>query len=294
MLNRVRDFRYEDIKNWKPLVSLRDSYRNESGIRGLILVAVCILSVLVGYSVINGNLRFANRDAAAGDSAGVSGIGTKSQTAQTHHASQLPKSGAIADPPSRMANFGADSQEIRPLPSAQNRVNHRPANFVETGRQDEGFATPATTSGKITGRSLRIAVCDVQLVLSQEIAAYTNELVQTSERQLFAEQEAVRQSVAQLTDVELVILQKLFEQKKELAIHEIRERVRQYRELADRELQAIADRIAEEQDYDLVVTTDHMLSFTQSSDITRSVKLLWDQRRQSQAQLGQAAPIRGR
>jgi Skp family chaperone for outer membrane proteins len=80
-------------------------------------------------------------------------------------------------------------------------------------------------------------------------------------------------------------LQKLFEQKKELAIVQIRERVSQYRELAERELRSLADQMATEYNFDVVLTADQVLSFTQANDITRLVKQVWDERRQNQVQM---------
>jgi len=85
--------------------------------------------------------------------------------------------------------------------------------------------------------------------------------------------------------VQILILQKLFEQKKELAIVQIRERVSQYRELAERELRSLADQMATEYNFDVVLTADQVLSFTQANDITRLVKQVWDERRQNQVQL---------
>ncbi|MDP1563556.1 MAG: hypothetical protein Q8M16_19420 [Pirellulaceae bacterium] len=281
MLNRVRDFRYEDIKNWKPLVSLRESYRKESAVRNMILFATCIFAIIVGYSAINGTLRFSNKtaDAATGDSSGA-GLSTGK-----------PLKESDPSPPAINANLVTDDKEIRPLPAAPNRGNHRPASYVEPSVQADPRSTPTSTSQSTTVRNPRIAVCDVQLILAAELAAYSNELVQTSEQQLFTEQEWIRQNVAQFTEVEVLILQKLFEQKKNLAVNEIREQMRQYRESADRELQVIADQIAQQGDFDLVVTTDHVLSFTQSNDITRIVKHKWDQRRQNQAQVERPSPF---
>lgn len=284
MLNRVRDFRYEDIKNWKPLVSLRESYRKESAVRNMILFATCVFAIVVGYSVINGTLRFSNKtaDAATGDVSGAI-LSTGKPPKETD-----------PSPPATNANLVTDDKGIRPLPGVLNRDGHRPASYVEPSVPTDVRSTETSTSQSTAVRNPRIAVCDVQLILAAELAAYSNELVQASEQQLFTEQESIRQGVAQLSDVELLILQKLFEQKKNLAVNEIREQLRQYRELADRELQAIADQIAQQYDFDLVVTTDHVLSFTQSNDITRIVKQKWDQRRQSQAQAERPAPFRSR
>lgn len=288
MLNRVRDFRYEDIKNWKPLVSLRESYRKESAVRNMILFATCVFAIVVGYSVINGTLRFSNKtaEAATGDISGASPSTGK------------PPKETEASPPATNANLMTEDKGIRPLPGVFNRDGHRPASYVEPSIQTDVRSTPTPTSTSTSQntaiRNPRIAVCNVQLILAAELAAYSNELVQASEQQLFTEQEWIRQGVAQLTEVEQLILQKLFEQKKNLAVNEIREQMRQYRELADRELQVIADQIAQQYDFDLVVTTDHVLSFTQSNDITRIVKQKWDQRRQSQAQSERPAPFRSR
>ncbi len=282
MLNRVRDFRYEDIKNWKPLVSLRESYRKESAVRNMILLATCVFAVLVGYSVINGTLRITNASAGSeSDNDTAAGL---------PQPKSLEESGV--SPFANTANLLTDEKSVRPLPVLPNR-DSRTASYVESSKQ-ESDPTQNFGSASTTVPGSRIAVCDVQLILAAELAALSNKLVQDAESQLFAEQDTVRLSVSHLTDLEVVILQKLFEQKKGLATSEIRERMRQYRELADRDLQAIADQVADEYGFDLVVTTDHVLSFTQSSDITRVVKQIWDQRRQSQAQLDRPAPSRSR
>ncbi len=285
MLNRVRDFRYEDIKNWKPLVSLRESYRKESAVRNMILFATCIFAVLVGYSVINGTLRITNNGVAETGAGGNSDVDRSAQKTTNE---------TMTSPPARNANLVADDQAIRPLLPSPNRDGHRPASYEAPVVQSEMNSTQVATSQKTTIRTPRIAVCQVQMVLEQELEAYSNKLTQTSENQLFEEREWLRQNAAQLSDGEVLILQKLFEQKKELAIQEIRERIRLFRELKVRELQVIADEIAQEFDYDLVVTTDHVLSFTQPSDITRDIKKIWDQRRQNQAQLERPAPFRNR
>ncbi|MBL8853744.1 MAG: hypothetical protein JNK57_07215 [Planctomycetaceae bacterium] len=282
MLNRVRDFRYEDIKNWKPLVSLRESYRKESAVRNMILLATCVFAVLVGYSVINGTLKITNAS---------SGSEAEDDTAASL---QQPKSveESGVSPFANTANLLTDEKSVRPLPVLPNR-DSRPASYVESSKQESSSTQNPSSSRTIVSGS-RIAVCDVQLILAAELAALSNKLVQDAESQLFAEQETVRQSVPHLTELEVVILQKLFEQKKGLATNEIRERMRQYRELADRDMQVIADQVADEYGFDLVVTTDHVLSFTQATDITRVVKQIWDQRRQSQAQVERSVPSRSR
>ncbi len=293
MLNRVRDFRYEEIKNWKPLVSLRESYRKESGVRNLILVATCVFAILVGYSVINGSLRFTGA--------------APQQTAQ-EPAKILPLAAATGAPvaQSRAAVDGqAESPRVRttelplgteslggitPIPTIDQRGRHMPTSFQETrssGPTSQQRGAP--TSGSVRGP--RIAVCDVQRILANELANYAANLTLTSENELRAEQASIYDRASQFDDVQILILQKLFEQKKELAIVQIRERVAQYRELAERELRSLADQMATEYNFDVVLTADQVLSFTQTNDITRLVKQVWDERRQNQIQTNQQSPF---
>ena len=287
MLNRVRDFRYEEIKNWKPLVSLRESYRKESGIRNLILVATCVFAILVGYSVINGSLRFTGTAAPATTHAPQKIAPQTAATSALAAESRAVQAGQVESPRARTTELPQNTESlggIAPIPTIDQRGRHVPTSFQETR-----FATPTAqdrgTSTSGAARGPRIAVCDVQRILATELANYAANLSLTSENELRAEQASIYQSASQFDDVQILILQKLFEQKKELAIVQIRERVSQYRELAERELRSLADQMATEYNFDVVLTADQVLSFTQANDITRLVKQVWDERRQNQVQM---------
>jgi len=287
MLNRVRDFRYEEIKNWKPLVSLRESYRKESGIRNLILVATCVFAILVGYSVINGSLRFTGTAAPATTHAPTKIAPQTAATSALAAESRAVQAGQVESPRARTTELSQNTESlggIAPIPTIDQRGRHVPTSFQETR-----FATPTAqdrgTPTSSAARGPRLAVCDVQRILATELANYAANLSLTSENELRAEQASIYQSASQFDDVQILILQKLFEQKKELAIVQIRERVSQYRELAERELRSLADQMATEYNFDVVLTADQVLSFTQANDITRLVKQVWDERRQNQVQL---------
>lgn len=289
MLNRVRDFRYEEIKNWKPLVSLRESYRKESGVRNLILVATCIFAILVGYSVINGSLRFTAatptnpsdppaKIAPLAGSGGARVASTAPTRAATEGSPEAPRTGETELRGNTDGLVG-----IEPIPTIDSRGRHLPTSFQEaraatTTGQDRA---PASTT---VSRGPRIAVCDIQRILANELANYASNLSLTSENELRAEQASIYDRAGQFDDVQILILQKLFEQKKELAVVQIRDRVRQYRELAERELRSLADQMATEYNFEVVLTADQVLSFTQANDITRLVKQVWDERRQNQVQ----------
>jgi len=285
MLNRVRDFRYEEIKNWKPLVSLRESYRKESAIKNMILLATCILAILIGYSVINGSLRITGRPspiaqqgAAANTPAGAAAVRaalpqdlTEASRSRVGETAERDATGIAQIP-----TFGTRGslQQVNYQKAATDLPNSNP----EVAQRSSGIAAPATM-----GR-LRVAVCDVQRIINTELTNYAASLATESERELRAEQESLYERSQHFTDVEVLILQKLFEQKKKLAVVEIRQRVQQYRELADRQLRVIADRVADESGFDLVLTADQVLSYTQPADITRQVSELWMEQRQIQAQ----------
>jgi Skp family chaperone for outer membrane proteins len=285
MLNRVRDFRYEEIKNWKPLVSLRESYRKESAIKNMILLATCILAILIGYSVINGSLRITGRPspiaqqgAAANTPAGEAAV--RAALPQDLTEASRSRVGETADRDAtgiaQIPTFGTRGslQQVNYQKAATDLPNSNP----EVAQRSSGIAAPATM-----GR-LRVAVCDVQRIINTELTNYAASLATESERELRAEKESLYERSQHFTDVEVLILQKLFEQKKKLAVVEIRQRVQQYRELADRQLRVIADRVADESGFDLVLTADQVLSYTQPADITRQVSELWMEQRQIQAQ----------
>jgi Skp family chaperone for outer membrane proteins len=286
MLNRVRDFRYEEIKNWKPLVSLRESYRKESGVRNLILVATCVVAILVGYSVINGSLRFtgAARQQTAQEPAKILPLAASTGASVAQPRAALDGQAESARVRTTELPQGTESMGgIAPIPTIDQRGRHMATSFQETRS-----ATPtaqergAVATGSVRGP--RIAVCDVQRILANELANYAANLTLTSENELRAEQASIYDRASQFDDVQILILQKLFEQKKELAILQIRERVAQYRELAERELRSLADQIATEYNFDVVLTADQVLSFTPANDITRLVRQVWDERRQNQVQ----------
>jgi hypothetical protein len=294
MLNRVRDFRYDEIKNWKPLVSLRESYRKESGVRNLILVATCVFAILVGYSVINGSLRFTaatptNPSDPPAKIAPLSGSGAS----RVEAAPNLAATEASPEAPRTRATELTHNTDglvgIEPIPTVDSRGRHLPTSFQET--------RAATTAGQdrtpaaMVARGPRIAVCDVQRILANELANYAANLSLTSENELRTEQASIYDRAGQFDDVQILILQKLFEQKKELAVVQIRDRVRQYRELAERELRSLADQIATEYNFEVVMTADQVLSFTQANDITRLVKQVWDERRQNQVQTDRQSPL---
>lgn len=287
MLNRVRDFRYEEIKNWKPLVSLRESYRKESGVRNLILFATCVFAILVGYSVINGSLRFtgAAPQQTAQEPAKI--LPLAAATGAPVAQSRAALDGQAESPRARTTQLPLGPESlggIAPIPTIDQRGRHLPASFQETRS-----ATPvAQERGPLATGSVRgpqIAVCDVQRILANELANYAADLTLTSENELRAEQASIYDRASQFDEVQILLLQKLFEQKKVLAMLQIRERVAQYRELAERELRSLADQMATEYNFDVVLTADQVLSFTQANDITRLVKQVWDDRRQNQVQM---------
>jgi hypothetical protein len=281
MLNRVRDFRYEDIKNWKPLVSLRESYRKESAVRNLILWAVCIFAILVGYSIISGTLQFTNKSAEQ-----AKGSTADEDLGLLRPLKEQDDSGEKF--PTRSSAFlvdGQGAQGNKTAPVNGTRGNHLPANYEEASSST--LVTTDAKSPQTTVRVPRIAICDVKRILASELAAYADQLVQTSEQQLAAEQKTVYENAAKLSEIELLLLQKLFEQKKELAVREIRERLQQYRELAEQNLRVIADAMAQEYDFELVITADHALSFPAANDITSVVQQEWALQRRTQAQLQQ-------
>jgi Skp family chaperone for outer membrane proteins len=295
MLNRVRDFRYDEIKNWKPLVSLRESYRKESALKNLVLVATCIFAILIGYSLINGSLRITAAPPAQGAAvANSSGDAVREREVTA---------AATATPNPLAGVSGTDSAGIAQIPTWGTRGGLQQATFQNPvpdnrdGRLADG-AVPGSdvqSGGQSSGQSgganparptarARIAVCDVQIIINSELAAYAESLAMESQRALQAERESLYAQSQHFSDVEVLILQKLFEQKKQLAVVQIGQQLQQYRELVDRQLRAIADRVAAEYNFDLVVTADQVLSFTQPADITRLVNDLWLEQRQLQAQ----------
>ncbi len=309
MLNRVRDFRYEDVKNWKPLVSLRESYRRENGIRNFVLFGICILSVLFAYSVISGSIRFSGKPTAArtpetnpqtpnGDVARNSAPLPSQQTQDARHASDTRQASAQQSSdtrtPSSAPNVPISEMPIRsggnmqaakiPVVGAPPRTQTNPNQLVDY-QQDRSSSTNQTARTDAARSSVsrsKIAVCDVQRIVNRDVAALTDELIAAAEMDLRDHQAKVYNSAAQFSDADLFILEGLFEQKKAIAAAQIRESTRQYRAAIEQQLRSIADRIAVEYHFDLVLTTDQVLSFTDTSDITAAVQQAWALQRQNQ------------
>lgn len=279
MLNRVRDFRYEDIKNWKPLVSLRESYRKESAVRNLVLLVVCVFAVLFGYSCINGTWGTINKPVQQADATnGERGV------------PKLLQSGSENVLPSRKSATVATRQSIEsPVTSGSIGSVVSPANYQKSEIQSSSL--PATTT---VTRFPRIAVCNAKLILADELDSRARQLAVATEQQLAAEQKGVYENAGQLSDVELLLWQKLFEQKKALAVYTIREELRQYREYLEQSLRQLADQIAEQNGYEIVLADDDALSYATTIDITNDVQIEWRQLLRSQAQSTTSLPYRSR
>lgn len=334
MLNRVRDFRYQEIKNWKPLVSLRESYRRESAFRNAVLVATCLLAVLFGYSVINGSLggispgRIDPNMAAADRGLGESTLGTRdgvsvagttpsaevdARTREVGAASARPTladqqelagshrfnsgdmtSGSTARSASN-ESLVTPSQQVNlgrlPIPSSGNQQGLRTVGFQETGtassqetNADGRVSTDSRAISPMTAYVSRIAVCDVQQILSPELTLFADELAAKSEQQLRQEQMTVYQNAARFSDVEIFVLQKLFEQKKQQEIAILKDEVAAYRALLEDEIQRLADQVADTYEFEIVLAGDDVLSYTQANDITAIVNQAWLQQKQAEAQ----------
>lgn len=277
MLNRVRDFRYEDIKNWKPLVSLRESYRKESAVRNLVLLVVCVFAILFGFSIINGSWGTINKPGPQAD-AGNDELGApKLLQPSSENALSSRKSEIVATRPGVETPVTAGSNSTVGL-----------ANYQRPEIQSNGV--PATSMAKFP----RIAVCSVKLILADELDIKARQLASASEQQLAAEQKGVYESAGQLSDVELLLWQKLFEQKKALAVYTIREELRHYREYLEQNLRQLADQIAEQKGYEIVVSDDVVLSYATTVDITNDLQMQWRQFLRSQAQSTTSLPYRPR
>ncbi|MBL8891956.1 MAG: hypothetical protein JNL67_18415 [Planctomycetaceae bacterium] len=278
MLNRVRDFRYEDIKNWKPLVSLRESYRKESAVRNLlVLLAVCVFAVLFGFSIINGTWGSTNK------------LGQQADTSKEgFQAPKLLQSNSEDTLPSQSTDLLASRRGGETPVTSGGNGSVSPANYQKSESQSTGIQS--TTAA----RSPRIAVCNVKLIIADELDSRARQLANASELQLAAEQKGVYENAGQLSDVELLLWQKLFEQKKALAVYTIREELRQYREYLIENLRSLADRIAEQNGYEMILADDHALSYATTVDITSDLQAEWRQLLRSQAQSTTSLPYRPR
>lgn len=257
MLERVRDFRYEEIKNWKPIVSLRESYRRENSLRSGTLILTCFFSIAFFYALISGWIFQFQPLKQADRQAQETQPGDLPQTAasplDSTDAGKVNATTNTSSPADRIGTTGSNSSE------QYSQVAH-----------SEGMTTP-----------IRIAICDIRGILSPMVLKRQREWEQEAQTILENDRNAIFQRLDQLTETEVSLLYKIFDQKKRLAQIEIRQDcerlLRQYRE----QLQPILDSVGKEYDYDIILPAETVLAHGQSVDITQEVYRQFNQQRQA-------------
>ena len=259
MLERVKDFRYEEIKNWKPLVSLRESYQKENALKNGLLVAVIFLAILVGFAVVSGGVRFTNPPETA-------------RPTQDSGAEAITATGATT-----ATSAGGTRDTATPLTQIQNSPPINPvsqATLVEN-RSSVSDNSPQllqsnVRSGSMVGGS-KIAVCNLRVILQENLSQQIRVWETQSNLELQKDKDAVARQLEFLSENEISLLEKLFDQKKEIARFQIQEKIRQYRESAEESLQPIVKQIAINEGFGMVILTDKVLAYDLDSDITRFV-----------------------
>lgn len=270
MLERVKDFRYEEIKNWKPIVSLRESYRRENTLVNVSLVVTCVVALLLGYGFISGWIRL-----------------TPTQTVDAGAGAAKPTE-ATQKQPNILAN-AADGNEkpgaARPLPNAQPIASTPAANqFAQTSFALENELAP------------RIAVFDVQRLIvgnqtvREAVLDYQKQLEATATRALQQDQANIYQQLGSMTETETQMYKLLCDQKSELAKLRIQVECEQYLKDVHRNLQAILDTVGSSQGYDVILPADSVLAHNAAVDVTSLVQEYLDQQSRNQTGAQANAP----
>lgn len=259
MLERVKDFRYEEIKNWKPIVSLRESYRRENSLVNVSLVITCLVALLLGYGFISGWIRL-----------------TPAETADANAGGKKPAA-ATANRPNTLADAAADPEKTgtaRPLPNAQ-PIGATPASnqFAQTSFALENELAP------------RIAVFDVQrLILSDgkqtvrdAVLAYQQQQEHTATLALQQDQTNIYQQLGSMTETETQMYKLLCDQKSELAKLRIQVECKQYLKEVHNYLQGTLDAVGSANGYDVILPADSVLAHSAAVDVTSLVQEYLDQ-----------------
>lgn len=282
MLERVRDFRYEDIRNWKPLVSLRESYRKESGLRNVILVATILLAILFGFALINGSINVSH-----GKNQGT-GDGTSTATDAVEHASgRSPVSnGTTADRLALERNaaglgqkqFSGISAPASQIPAVAGFPESQQAQYMQASERNpsrsnaSGGLLVAGGHASPNLASARVAIFSPEVLVGAQQQDYRNELIRQANAELQDDQEKALSYSAELTQFEVELLRLMYEQKKELAPLQLQEKMRIFEADIRRQIHPIVVDVATRLGFDVVLPSDSVLAYSDAVDITAQVQ----------------------
>lgn len=249
MLERVKDFRYEEIKNWKPIVSLRESYARENALKSYSLYLMVPAVVLLGYLVLTGGLfRFETDQPKPGTDLAA----TTKQTAPGPVQQGAAKSLANA-------NIGNSSFGTKPT---ANRIASVPQNppAGSIAQTSYGGAAP-----------LRVAVCDFDGLWKELINDLQVEMQREAQEELEQELREISLELATWTENETRMFKRLMDQKKELAKIKIRETCEEQLEAYRQYYQPVLNAVGKEMGFEMIVPADSVLAHSKAVDITNEV-----------------------
>lgn len=261
MLERVKDFRYEEIKNWKPIVSLRESYRRENSLRTLTLIPICILAVLVGYAFLSGWIQFSGESTQA-DSQNLSGSNSKIAATQAN----------LPPQPQTNPNLQSGSQTLssaKPTSVSLAKTTNSGVSLIDsTGNSSRN----QQVSAYYTQPSLQIGVCDTEQLAMNAI----DQVLRMSENkytsEFTADRQQMMQALGELSAVEVGLVKKIFEQKKRIAENQLKMQANDLLLQYEEQIKPYIIAVSQEQGLDLIVPRRSVLAYSQSIDVTQLVR----------------------